>query len=101
MLIPRHNYLVKECKIDQMKLKCSSCDRTKHIVKVCISTLLQEKGKNNQSEFSIKQLEKLHSDYGIGRLETTNSQRIIDEEMSNPYTSTPSTYMDSTFTDPI
>lgn len=73
----RSNHNSKECKIDRTKLKCSSCDKIGHIAKVCISTLLIDKGKNNQPESSAKQMEESHSDYGIGHLET-NNQEIID-----------------------
>ncbi|BES92812.1 Hypothetical Protein NTJ_05622 [Nesidiocoris tenuis] len=42
----KDNHLSKECRTDKSKLKCSSCKKTGHVPKVCISTLLEKKSKS-------------------------------------------------------
>ncbi|KAG5345381.1 GVQW3 protein, partial [Acromyrmex charruanus] len=74
----RNNHVTKECKIDHSKLKCSSCNKAGHCAKVCISTLLQEKGKNNRFESSTKQLEESHDDYGISHSKVTKKKKVVD-----------------------
>ncbi|CAH1106450.1 unnamed protein product [Psylliodes chrysocephalus] len=38
--------MVKECKTDQNKLKCRDCEKTGHLKKVCIATLLANKNRS-------------------------------------------------------
>lgn len=43
----RNNHRVKDCRVEASKLKCNSCDKTGHISKVCIRTLLQKQSKHH------------------------------------------------------
>jgi len=46
----RNNHKSDKCRINSKNLKCSACNRTGHIKKVCIKTLLQEKSRIKQIE---------------------------------------------------
>ncbi|XP_011882947.1 PREDICTED: uncharacterized protein K02A2.6-like [Vollenhovia emeryi] len=45
----KNNHHISECQTDRYKLKCNSCQKTGHIAKVCITTLLNEKGLKKQA----------------------------------------------------
>ncbi|XP_063904729.1 uncharacterized protein K02A2.6-like [Zophobas morio] len=43
----RNNHLAKECRINPNNLKCQSCNRTGHVQRISIQSLLKQKSKKN------------------------------------------------------
>lgn len=70
----RNNHFAKDCKTNRNKLKCASCNKTGHVAKVCISTLLAD-GPNagprvnpETNRLHTNQVQDGNDEYGIYRI---------------------------------
>lgn len=61
----RNNHLTKDCRTDRSNLKCSGCDKSGHIIKVCIRSLLNKKFKQDQISTKQVQDETTYNQYNV------------------------------------
>lgn len=60
----RDNHFSKDCRTEKANLKCSGCNKTGHVVRVCIRSLLNKKSNYNQNSTNYVQNE-VFNQYGV------------------------------------
>lgn len=65
----RNNHQAKECRTDKGKLKCSSCNKTGHVSKVCIKGIIKTNSGSKVADKTVNQVQNIQdTNYGVYKI---------------------------------
>ncbi|KYN05032.1 hypothetical protein ALC62_04079 [Cyphomyrmex costatus] len=85
-----NNHIAKDCRTNKSALKCTACDKTGHLFKVCIRSLLNNNNNetNTANMKSTNYIQEETSDYGINHIIDIYENQGSEHDKSKKYFTT-------------